>query len=187
MRIAVVLLAACGVVYATDVLTHHNNLGRTGAVLDEKLLSPSSVKGQAFGKLFSVAVDGQIYAQPLIVTGLAIPGKGTHNVVFVATMRNMVYAFDADAAQPTPLWQVNLGAPMPYDRFMEREGVPVYRGIGVRRVQDLPLAPWKRLGGRGSFIGTRPERMYVSIGLTATALTRTITSPSLAVGAGRSS
>ena len=41
---------------------------------------------------------------------------------------------------------------MPYDRFMEAEGVPVYRGIGVRRVQDLPLAPWKRLGGRGSYI-----------------------------------
>jgi len=43
-------------------------------------------------------------------------------------------------------------APMPYDRFMEAEGIPCYRGIGVRRVQDLPLAPWKRLGGRGSFI-----------------------------------
>ena len=42
--------------------------------------------------------------------------------------------------------------PMPYDRFMEAEGVPVYRGIGVRRVQDLPLAPWRRLGGRGSYI-----------------------------------
>jgi quercetin dioxygenase-like cupin family protein len=41
---------------------------------------------------------------------------------------------------------------MPYDRFMEAEGVPVYRGIGVRRVQDLPLAPWRRLGGRGSYI-----------------------------------
>src|SRR5260370_40358902 len=43
-------------------------------------------------------------------------------------------------------------APMPYDRFMDAEGVPVYRGIGVRRVQDLPLAPWTRLGGRGSYI-----------------------------------
>ena len=41
---------------------------------------------------------------------------------------------------------------MPYDRFMEAEGVPVYRGIGVRRVQDLPMAPWQRLGGRGSYI-----------------------------------
>src|SRR5207248_3708875 len=42
--------------------------------------------------------------------------------------------------------------PMPYDSFMEAEGVPVYRGIGVRRVQDLPMVPWKRLGGRGSYI-----------------------------------
>src|SRR5260221_4379699 len=43
-------------------------------------------------------------------------------------------------------------APMPYDRFMGAEGVPVYRGIGVRRVQDLPMAPWQRLGGRGAYI-----------------------------------
>ena len=42
--------------------------------------------------------------------------------------------------------------PMPYDRFMEAEGVPVFRGIGCKRVQDLPMAPWKRLGGRGSYI-----------------------------------
>ena len=42
--------------------------------------------------------------------------------------------------------------PLPYDRFMEDEGVPCYRGIGVRRVQDLPLALWPRLGGRGSYI-----------------------------------
>src|SRR3712207_8673314 len=42
--------------------------------------------------------------------------------------------------------------PMPYDSFMDAEGVPVYRGIGVRRVQDLPLEPWKRLGGHGSYI-----------------------------------
>src|SRR5438270_8484246 len=101
MRIAVVLLTACGVLSATDVLTHHNNVARTGAILDEKFLSPSSVKGQGFGKLFALAIDGQIYAQPLVVTGLAIPGKRTRNVVFVATMRNMVHAFDADTAQPS--------------------------------------------------------------------------------------
>ena len=45
-----------------------------------------------------------------------------------------------------------LRKPLPYDSFMESEGVPIYRGIGVRRVQDLPLAPWPRLGGRGSYI-----------------------------------
>ena len=122
MRIVALLLAVCALASATDVLTHHNNLGRTGAVLDEKLLSPATLKDQAFGKLFSVVVDGQIYAQPLVVTGLAIPGKGTRNVVFVATMRNMVYAFDADAAEPSPLWKVSLGAPMPYDRIPKDAG-----------------------------------------------------------------
>src|SRR5439155_22695956 len=45
-----------------------------------------------------------------------------------------------------------LRKPMPYDSFMESEGVPIHRGIGVRRVQDLPMADWKRLGGRGSYI-----------------------------------
>ena len=122
MRILALLLAASGVASATDVLTHHNNLARTGAVLDEKLLSPATLKDQAFGRLFSVVVDGQIYAQPLVVTGLAIPGKGTRNVVFVATMRNMVYAFDADNAEPEPLWRVSLGAPMPYDRIPKDGG-----------------------------------------------------------------
>ena len=122
MRIVALLLAAAGLATATDVLTHHNNLARTGAVLDETILSPATLKNQAFGKLFSVVVDGQIYAQPLVVTGLAIPGKGTHNVVFVATMRNAVYAFDADAAQPEPLWHVSLGAPMPYDRIPKDAG-----------------------------------------------------------------
>jgi quercetin dioxygenase-like cupin family protein len=41
---------------------------------------------------------------------------------------------------------------LPYDRFMEEEGIPVFRGIGMKRVHDLPLAPWTRLGGRGSYI-----------------------------------
>src|SRR5579863_2290887 len=41
---------------------------------------------------------------------------------------------------------------LPYDRFMEEEGVPVFRGIGLRRLQDLPMQPWRRLGGRGSYI-----------------------------------
>src|SRR3979411_19992 len=40
----------------------------------------------------------------------------------------------------------------PYDLFMEQEGIPVFRDIGVRRVQDLPLQPWRRMGGRGTYI-----------------------------------
>jgi hypothetical protein len=111
MRIAALLcLASCTSASVPDVLTQHNDCARTGAVLDEKALSPETLKGQGFGKLFSLAVDGQIYAQPLVVTGLAIPGAGTRNVVFVATMRSMVYAFDAEAAA-LPLWKTYLGAP----------------------------------------------------------------------------
>ena len=52
-----------------------------------------------------------------------------------------------------------LRKPMPYDTFMESEGVPIYRGIGVRRVQDLPLAPWQRLGGRFTARLVGPKRL----------------------------
>ena len=104
MRIvaALLCLAACAPVSATEVLTHHNNPARTGAVIDETVLSPATLKTQGFGKVFSLVVDGQIYAQPLVVTGLEIPGKGTRSVVFVATMRNMVYAFDAAGGDSSP-------------------------------------------------------------------------------------
>src|SRR5678815_5302013 len=109
MRLAALLLSFSILSYATDVLTHHNNLARTGAVLDETTLSPASIKSQSFGRLFSLIVDGQVYAQPLIVTGLTIPGQGMRNVVYVATMRNWVYAWDADNAQNAPFWKVHLG------------------------------------------------------------------------------
>jgi outer membrane protein assembly factor BamB len=110
--LAALLLAAPAP--AENVLTQHNDQARTGANLHETELTPAAVKG-GFGKLFSVFVDGQIYAQPLVVTGVDIPGKGVHNVVYVATMKNNVYAFDADQAeQDCPLWKRNLGKPVPY-------------------------------------------------------------------------
>src|SRR5258707_7765704 len=122
MRIVPLLLPTAGITPATNFPTPHNTPARTGATLDKKALSPATLENQAFGKLFSVVVDGQIYAQPLVVTGLAIPGKGTRNVVYVATMRNMVYAFDADTAETEPLWRASLGAPMPYDRIPKDGG-----------------------------------------------------------------
>ena len=66
----------------------------------------------SFGKLFSYAVDGYVYAQPLIVTNLAMPGKGVRNVLFISTMHDSVYAFDADSNGDTNgglLWKTNLG------------------------------------------------------------------------------
>ncbi len=95
------------------VLTHHNDIGRTGQNLDETILNTSNVNVATFGKLFWKTVDGEIYAQPLYVPNLTIQGK-TRNVVYVATEHNSVYAFDADdATQVTPLWQVSLGTPVP--------------------------------------------------------------------------
>ncbi|HEV3201392.1 MAG TPA: hypothetical protein VGZ73_26010 [Bryobacteraceae bacterium] len=123
MRILVLLLlAACVPALGTDVLTHHNNPARTGAVLDEAVLSPDTLKNQGFGRLFSLAVDGQIYAQPLVVAGLEIPGKGQRTVVYIATMRNNVYAYDVDDTKGTLLWSKALGTPMPYDRIPKDAG-----------------------------------------------------------------
>jgi len=92
------------------VLTSRNDLNRTGANLDEKILTTANVKAPTFARLFSRQVDGQIYAQPLYVGG--VNGK---NLVFVATEHNSVYAFDADdkRASAPPRWTMNLGTPVP--------------------------------------------------------------------------
>ncbi len=90
-----------------SVLTYHNDLARTGQNLRESLLTPASVGSPQFGQLFSYPVDGQIYAQPLYMPGVIVPGKGIHNVVFVVTEHDSVYAFDADNKLAAPLWQVS--------------------------------------------------------------------------------
>jgi len=92
------------------VLTHHNDIARTGANLNETILNTSNVKPGSFGKLFERTVDGQIYAQILYVSNVNIRDQGVHNAVYVATMANTVYAFDADDPGATdPLWSKNLG------------------------------------------------------------------------------
>src|SRR5215470_16325234 len=67
-----------------SVLTNHNDNARTGANLNETILNVSNVTEEQFGKLFSRAVDGQIYAQPLYVSNVSIPNQGIHNIVYVA-------------------------------------------------------------------------------------------------------
>jgi len=94
-----------------DVLTQHNDNARTGANLKETVLTPANVNSQHFGMLFKRVVDDQLYSQPLLATNLKIAG-GTHDVVFVTTVNNSVYAFDAnDATATAPFWHVNFGTP----------------------------------------------------------------------------
>ena len=113
--IALTWVALAGMaVSQVQVTTNHNDVARTGANLSETILSTASVNGSNFGKLFSRPVDGEIYAQPLYLSDVSIAGQGTHNVIYVATEHNSVYAFDADNPSDTaPLWQVNLGPAVP--------------------------------------------------------------------------
>lgn len=97
-------LAAAGLAV---VATYHNDNARTGQNIIETVLTPGNVNAAHFGKLYSFPVDGSVYAQPLYMPQVAMPGNGIHNVVIVATQHDSVYAFDADSPTPAPLWQVN--------------------------------------------------------------------------------
>ena len=101
-------LAASGLAV---VSTYHNDNARTGQNLVETVLTPQNVNPAKFGKLYSVPLDGYVYAQPLYIPQVAVPGNGLHNVVIVATQHDSVYAFDSDSLSAGPLWMVNFLSP----------------------------------------------------------------------------
>jgi hypothetical protein len=96
------------------VLTSRNDNSRTGANLSESELTPSNVNVNSFGLLSTKNLDGKVYAQPLFLPGVKIKHGGKHDIVYVATEHNTVYAFDAnDVTGSTPLWSNNLGPSVP--------------------------------------------------------------------------
>ena len=109
------LVMVCGGAWAQpSVWTHRYDNARSGVNAGEVQLNTSNVNPGQFGKLFSYGVDADIYTQPLVIANVAVAGKGTHNVVFVATNNNSVYAFDADtnrSGNDLPLWHVNFNGP----------------------------------------------------------------------------
>lgn len=90
------------------ITTSQYDNARSGANVNENILSPRNVNVHQFGKVWSLPVDGDVFAQPLYLPNVTLPGKGIHNVLFVVTEHDSVYAFDADKNSPTPLWRVSL-------------------------------------------------------------------------------
>ena len=138
--IAALLLAALPAAAQTSVVTYHNDNARTGQYLSEILLTPANVKPGLFGKRFSLPVDGAVYAQPLYLPRVKVAGKGLHNVLYVATGHDSLYAFDADdnsGANAQPLWQVSFIDPG--------------RGIGPVPADDIGCEViWPELGVLGT-------------------------------------
>src|SRR5882757_4867573 len=109
-----ILLNACACPGQVSVWTHHYDNARTGAQLSETQLNTGNVNPASFGKLFTLPVDGSVYAQPLYIPGVLIPASGVHNMLYVATMNDSVYGFDADShagANASPIWFVNFTNP----------------------------------------------------------------------------
>jgi hypothetical protein len=108
-------LITCGVLSATimwaqtAIVTWHYDNARSGANTNEARLTPANVNVNSFGKLFSKPVDGFIVGHPLYLPGISIPGAaGVHNVVYVATLNDTVYAFDANDGSAPALWTRSL-------------------------------------------------------------------------------
>jgi len=107
IRFSLPLFIAISGTSVAQVTTSQYDNFRTGATLNERILTPQNVNARQFGKLGTFKVDSPVYAQPLFLPGVEVPGKGAHDIIYVATEHDSVYAFDADRPGDPPLWQVS--------------------------------------------------------------------------------
>lgn len=150
----------------TNVLTYHNDNFRTGLNSNEAILSPGNVNSNTFSKLWTYGVDGFVYAQPLYVSGVVIPGQGIHNLLYVATEHNSVYALEADSNKwftNGVVWKVNLGpaAITPTNAFGNRYNGGQY--IDITNEVGITSAPVIDLGRGTIFVDayTREALGYI--------------------------
>ncbi len=156
------------------VLMNRYDQAGTSADPREKTLNHSNVNPAGFGKLYSYYVDGSVFAQPLYLPALVIPGRGTHNVLYVATMNDKVYAFDADKPGP-PLWMRTLTdamagvTPVPVTDITNNNDLNLVGNIGILKtpVIDSPTtmpSSWSPAPENGTYF----QRLHNSISATAT-------------------
>jgi hypothetical protein len=158
---ALAMTAFAGRALALNITTQKGDAGRSGATLNETTLTLANVNSATFGKLFEQPVVGELYAQPLIVEGLPIAG-GTHDVVFLATAMNNVYAFDATAAA-SPYWTMNFGPPVPASDVQCCGWTDVSTWIGIMGtpVIDAPSATMYLVARNKNADGTYHQWLHI--------------------------
>jgi hypothetical protein len=181
------------------VLTNRYDNARTGTNTQEAVLTTGNVNVNDFGKLFGRAVAGQIYAQPLVVSGLTLPGFGVRNVVYVATTQNRVYAYDADdPAASDPLWHQRLGPSVPrtdytagYRDFSSEIGITSTPTIDLTAKTIYVVAKTKEvIDGRAHYayrlhaldLTTGAEQFGGPVTISETALPNNVVNPGVTTG-----
>jgi hypothetical protein len=130
-----------------NITTQRYDNSRTGANLNESVLTSTNVNSAQFGKLYSYVVDGSVQASPLYVSNLAIAGRGSRNVLFAVTMNDVVYAFDANSAATNGgiLWKVdfrnpNAGVtPIPIADIVNDNSLNIVGNVGIESTPVIDL------------------------------------------------
>jgi hypothetical protein len=131
-----------------NITSERYDNSRTGANLNETVLTTSNVNSTQFGKLYSYVVDGSVQAQPLYVSNLTIPSRGSYNVLFVVTMNDVVYAFDADsnATNGGILWKVDFRnpsagvTPIPITDIVNNNSLNIVGNVGIESTPVIDLS-----------------------------------------------
>ena len=163
--IATLLLVPAALGAQINIFTNRYNQARTGANLTETILTVANVNASRFGKLYSYPVDGTVYAQPLYASGLTINGA-VHDVLFVATMNDKVYAFDADSGSAPPLWTTDFTSPpsitpVPITDIVPTTGGNIIGNVGIQGTPVIdPAAQTVYLVARTKESGNYVQRLH---------------------------